>query len=124
MTNFIPDTTVTLAIVDRDASEPGVNTAEFALTRIGDTSQPLSFRLTYSGTATYSVDYTGAPTNVTFEAGVSSTNIIVTAVDDTIGEATETVNITLPPGTNYFSTVTNASGPFRSPTTAILHRSA
>jgi hypothetical protein len=110
VTNFIPDTTVTLSIVDSVASEPGPDTAEFSLTRSGDASQPLSLRLTYSGTAAYGVDYTGAPTNVTFEAGISSTNFIVTVVDDTIGEATETMNITLPPGTNYFTTVTGATG--------------
>lgn len=94
---------IALTLVDTNLSEPGANTAEFILTRSGDLSGPLEVRLTYTGTATFTNDYVGAPTNVTFAAGVATTNITVLALDDTVGEATETIIVTVAPGTNYIS---------------------
>jgi hypothetical protein len=94
---------IALTLVDINLSEPGANTAQFTVTRSGDLSGPLDVRLAYTGTATFTNDYTGAPTNITFAAGVSTTNITVTALDDTVGEATETIIVTVAPGTNYIS---------------------
>jgi hypothetical protein len=94
---------IALTLVDTNLAEPGANTAQFILTRSGDLSGPLDVRLTYTGTATFTNDYAGAPTNVTFAAGVATTNITVLALDDTVGEATETIIVTVAPGTNYIS---------------------
>jgi hypothetical protein len=94
---------ITLTLVDTNLSEPGANTAQFTLTRAGDVTGPLNVRLTYTGTATYTNDYTGAPTNITFAAGQSVTNIVVTALDDSLGEALETIIVSIAPGTNYLA---------------------
>ncbi len=94
---------VALTMVDTNASEPGANTALFTLSRSGDLTQPLTVKLAYTGTATYGVDYVAPPTNVTFAAGISSSNITVTVLDDAIGEALETIIVTIAPGTNYLA---------------------
>ena len=94
---------ISLTLVDTNASEPGGDTAQFILTRAGDLTDPLTVRIAYTGTATFTNDYTGAPTNVTFAAGQSVTNMIVTALDDSAGEATETIIVSIAPGTNYLA---------------------
>ncbi len=94
---------ITLTLTDTNLAEPG-DTGAFTITRSGDLSEALNVRLSYSGTASFTSDYTGAPTNITFAAGASTTNITVTALDDALGEAEETIIVTVAPGTNYIST--------------------
>jgi hypothetical protein len=92
---------VALTLTDTNVAEPGSDAGAFTVTRSGDLSEPLNVRLIYTGSATFTNDYTGAPTNITFAAGISTTNITVTALDDAVGEAVETIIVTVAPGTNY-----------------------
>jgi hypothetical protein len=47
------------------------------------------------------VDYTTLPTSLTLPAGVASTNIVVTPLNDAVGEPTETIIVTLAGSNQY-----------------------
>lgn len=68
--------------------------ATISVTRTGNTEQALTVWLQYTGTATYGVDYTAAPTSVTFQPGQSAVNFDIFAFEDGIVEPSETVIIT------------------------------
>jgi hypothetical protein len=56
------------------------------------------FRSTLGGTATPGTDYTCEPSgSVTFRAGQTWTNLLVTLTDDTLPERGETILLTLNP---------------------------
>jgi Calx-beta domain-containing protein len=86
---------------DTAASEPGADTAQITVSRTGDTSSPLTIPLRITGTASNGVDYATLANSVTLPAGVASTNVTVTPLNDSIGEATETITVTLAGGTQY-----------------------
>jgi len=114
-TNILPANTVNLTATDPNAAEPGGlsgDTGTFTFTRNGDTSSALTVNYTVSGTATKGVDYVtnGASGTIpvingaiTFAPGESSTNITIDVIDDSLGEATETVIFNLTASANYFN---------------------
>ena len=128
-TNILPANTVSVVGVNTNAAEPSSN-GQFQFTRIGDISQALAVNYTIAGTATRGVDYqtngfiVNFPTNaistsnalingtITFAAGASSTNVDIVVINDTLGEATETVIFTLVATTNYISGGTTAATVF------------
>jgi hypothetical protein len=63
-------------------------------------SSNLTINITYSGTATRNTDYTGAD-SLTIAAGSTSGSLIVTTIDDSTVESSETVIVTLAAGTGY-----------------------
>lgn len=83
------------------ASETGPVDGVFTFTREGDTANPLTVSFTLTGTATNGVDYVTVPTTITFAAGDSSTNLVITPIDDSLSEANETVIVTLASNPNY-----------------------
>jgi acetyl esterase/lipase len=89
---------------DFRASEPGTgtDTGEFTITRTGSTTAPLTVSLTRGGTAICGPDYTGVPSTVTFDAGVSRLTVILTPKDDLANEGTETATLTVGPGTGIY----------------------
>ena len=107
-----PLTTVNASVPDNAASEPGANTGTFTLSRSGgDTNIPLTVYYTLGGTASIGVDYALLPTgSVTLAAGVTSTNIVVTPIDDELVEPPETVTLRLAidPALNYKPGTTSA----------------
>lgn len=78
--------------------------------RTGDTNVPLTVTYVLSGTANRGGDYVtnstfgaGATNTLTFGAGVDTTNVTVSLIDDSVGEVTETVIFTLLSSSNYVS---------------------
>ncbi|NGF75261.1 hypothetical protein G5B10_05175, partial [Fluviicola sp. SGL-29] len=62
------------------------------------TAQPAdyTFNVTYTGTATYGVDYSSLPTSITIPAGATTVSIPVVIYADGITEGSETIIITYP----------------------------
>jgi gliding motility-associated-like protein len=68
--------------------------ATIRVTRTGNTDNALTVWLQYSGNATYGIDYTAAPTSVTFQPNQSEITFNIEAFEDGIVEAPESVIIT------------------------------
>ena len=96
-----PRPVVSIESSDTAASEPGTDIAGFTVSRTGDTSSPLTIPLRITGTASNGVDYAALTNSVTLPAGVSSTNITITPLNDSIGEGTETIIVTLAGAAQY-----------------------
>lgn len=92
---------VTVAVADAVGNETGPGTIEFVFERDGDLGSPLTFNFTLTGTAVNGVDYVTVPTSITFAAGQSKTNLVITPIDDALSEANETVIVTLSCNPNY-----------------------
>jgi len=72
--------------------------AVFTVKRLGPTDEPLTVFLDWSGTATYGVDYAKMPTVVTLEAGVSSTDLVVSPInDEEVEDYAESIILSLAP---------------------------
>ena len=83
-------------------SEPGLDTATFTLDRGSATNGAVTVFYTFGGTATQGSDYTESGSgSVTFAAGASTTNVVVSAVNDAVAERLETVILTLTPDAAY-----------------------
>lgn len=102
-----PPSIVDISATDNDASEPGLNTGTFTLTRTGSTAGQLTVNLRISGTASNGVDYVTIPATVTFAAGASDTNITVTPINDSIGEQVETVVLSIVGNPNAYDVRNN-----------------
>jgi Subtilase family/Calx-beta domain len=73
----------------------------FTVTRTGDLINNLSFNYRLAGTANNGIDYQTLGGTANFLAGQSTTNIMVTAIDDLAAENGETVKISLAIGSGY-----------------------
>lgn len=97
--------TVWVTLLDPTASESGVNTGTFRLTRSASAALPLTSPLTVSftlsGTATNGTDYTNIPLTATFLAGLAAVDVIVTPTADPLAEGSETVVLTLAAAAPY-----------------------
>ena len=87
--------TLTISSPDATATEAGPTTGSFLLTRTGSTAAALAVNYTIGGTATKGSDYQSLPQSVTIPSGSSTVTIIVTPIDDSLGEGNETVVATL-----------------------------
>src|SRR5205823_2361660 len=86
---------VSIRATDGVASEPGINTGTFTVTRTGNTTSALTVSYTVSGSATSGTDFTTLSNSVVIPAGSATGTILVTALDDLVVEPTETVMVTL-----------------------------
>ncbi len=68
-----------------------LNTGTFLISRTGPTDASLTVRLSYGGSASFGSDYRSVSSVVTIPAGASSAEVGITAINDTIPEAQETV---------------------------------
>jgi hypothetical protein len=73
----------------------------FVVNRTGDLSNALSLNYRLAGTATAGSDYQPLSGTAVFLAGQSTTQIMVTAIDDLIAESGETIKISLAIGNGY-----------------------
>jgi hypothetical protein len=97
-----PTAVVTIAATDANASEIGIDTGTFTITRAGDTTLALPVGFTRTGTATAGTDYQNTiAASVTIPAGQTSSTLTVTPINDVIFEGPETVILTLTDGANY-----------------------
>ncbi|PZQ60281.1 MAG: hypothetical protein DI570_14455 [Phenylobacterium zucineum] len=94
---------VSVTATDARAVEGSDPAFTFTFTREGpDLSQPLTVTFTVGGSATAGVDYTPASTgSVTFAANQATATVTFQAVDDTVIEGRETVQVTLVDGAAY-----------------------
>ncbi len=89
---------VSIAATDSTATETDETDAVFTLTRTGTEAQlaeTLTVRYRVEGTADPGDDYEALDGEVTFAAGAATATIYVTAIDDDLGESTETVIVTV-----------------------------
>jgi hypothetical protein len=91
---------VSISAVDTTATEAGLTTGTFRLSRTGNLSQPLYLAYSVSGTASYGEDYEEL-TSVFFPAGSASIDITVQPRQDTLVEGDETVVLTIQPQSTY-----------------------
>lgn len=79
--------------VSADKLAEGCGNATVTVSRTGNIELPKSVNLIYSGTSTYGVDYTAAPTTVQFASNQSSVSFTIDAFSDNITEPMESVTI-------------------------------
>lgn len=92
---------ITLDASDPNATEAGPTTGTATVIRTGSTASALTVSYTISGTAGNGSDYSTLSGSVTIPAGLASTPITVTPIDDAVLESAETVTITLASGAGY-----------------------
>ena len=85
------------------AIESNPKPAKIVIQRNGNVSNALSVNLAIAGTATPSSDYSPLPTSITFAAGISSMVLDVVPNQDLVVEGSETVVISVSPGSTYLS---------------------
>lgn len=71
----------------------GCGNATVTVSRIGNTDSPKAVTLVYTGSATYGVDYTAAPTSLQFAAGQTEISFNIDAFADALNEIQESVTI-------------------------------
>lgn len=87
--------TVSVAASDASASENNNATGTFTFTRSGTPRGVLVARYTMSGAATAGVDYQTLSGEVTFADGQAAVTVLVTPINDSLGEGSEQVVLTL-----------------------------
>lgn len=105
---LVPDAVVSVTASPATTTEGGAP-GKFTISRTGNTSTIVTVNYTNSGTATSGSDYTALSGTVTLLANAASTNIDVTALTDGTPEFTETVVLTLLPGSGYGISTTNTA---------------
>jgi len=117
--------TVTISATDSSASETGLDTGIFTVTRSGSTSGALTVNYTVSGTASAGSDYSALAGSVTIGSGAASATMTVAPIDDAAVEGNETVIVTLSTDAAYViaapssATVTIADNDTALPTVTI-----
>lgn len=96
-----PLPTVTIAAVDANATEGGVDTGTLTISRSGATTAALTVNVTISGSATSGVDFDPIATAVTIPAGAAAATVVVRTREDSQVEPVETVTVTLSSGATY-----------------------
>jgi hypothetical protein len=95
------DETVRINATDPTATEVGLTTGTFTVTRTGSTASALTVNYTVAGTATAGMDYQALPGSVTIAAGATTATIVVTPLDDSLMEGLETVIVRLSTSATY-----------------------
>jgi photosystem II stability/assembly factor-like uncharacterized protein len=90
-----PVSTVAIAATDPTATEAGLTTGQFTVSRTEPTAAALTVFYTVGGMATAGSDYGALPGSVTVPPGAASATVLVTPSDDTAVEPDETVVMTL-----------------------------
>jgi hypothetical protein len=96
----VPTVVVTIGSV-ASVKEGMPYTALATLSRTDPPIGSLTVNLGYSGTATAGSDYSGQPATVTFTPGATTAYVSFPIIDDGASEPTETLVITVEPGTGY-----------------------
>ncbi len=89
--------TVTVSTHDPIAAEP-LDSGTFRISRTGSTASRLAVNFSVSGTALNGVDYQQITSPKTIPIGSASVDVVVSPIDDAVVENTETVFLTLLPG--------------------------
>ena len=92
---------VTVVASDGTATEAGLTTGSFTVTRNAATSAALTVYYSVGGTATAGSDYVALAGSVVIPADLVSATVTVTPLQDTIDENPETVTVTLSSNSLY-----------------------
>jgi hypothetical protein len=92
---------VSIAAGDPSATEAGLTTGTFTISRTGDTTDAVTVNYSVTGTAANGTDYAMLATSAIIPAAQSSVNVVVTPIDDATPEDDETVILTVTSGTGY-----------------------
>jgi subtilisin family serine protease/subtilase family serine protease len=90
-----PANQVTVTASTPRGTEAGTTPGVFTMARTGDVSVPLNVRYSVGGTAVAGTDYLALSGTATFQAGSSTSNVVVTPIDDGGFENDESVILTL-----------------------------
>ena len=97
--NLTDDEQPTVSISTTNATfAENTGTARYWVSRTGPTTTPLTVNYTLSGTATAGVDYATPSGAITIPAGSAGTMLVITPIDDSLKEGTETMTVTLASG--------------------------
>lgn len=100
---------VSMTSSDLTALESGADSAAVTVTRhTSDLSQPLTVQYTLGGTAIAGVDYAALPGQVTIPVGARSASVLITPIDDSNMETSETVRMWIDPRSSYIATQASA----------------
>ncbi|MDW8373654.1 MAG: Calx-beta domain-containing protein, partial [Planctomycetota bacterium] len=94
--------TIVLEVIDSSTTE-GMDSAQFAVRRVGQTESPINVYLQYSGTALYGIDYAALPEYVEIPGGGNQQVVMVEVVGlvDTQVEANESLHVAVKPDAWY-----------------------
>jgi hypothetical protein len=99
--NLIDDDKPEVSVVKiADAAEGGA-TGTFQFSRTGNTDAPLSVTYFIGGTATAGDDYTQLSGTISFASGSSTAFLPIAAVNDTLAEFDETVDVSIADSASY-----------------------
>jgi hypothetical protein len=87
---------------------PGV----FTFTRTVSTNNAVTVQYAINGTATNGVDYSAIGTNVTLNAGAASSQVLISPIDLSFAQPSETADLTILPSANYSINFTNGASDF------------
>jgi alpha-tubulin suppressor-like RCC1 family protein len=108
--NLLDDETpiISISATDATAAETG-DTGTFTITRTGKLDPAVTVTYTTGGSATKGVDYATPSGSVTIPAGATSATVVITPLDDTLVEGTETVTLSLSANAAYQLTSVTAA---------------
>ena len=92
---------VTVAATDSSASEAGNDPGVFTITRTGDTTDELRVLYGLTGSALHGADYGVLPGEVIIPAGSRVATVVITPLNDGLGEPAHTAVLQLRSGTDY-----------------------
>ena len=92
---------VTVVATDSAAAEAGNDPGVFTVTRTGSTASALTVNYGLTGSALHGTDYVALPGVLTIAAGSSVGTVVITPIDDGIGEPAQTVVLQLRGGLGY-----------------------
>lgn len=93
--------TLTVVATDASASEALNDPGVFVVTRTGSTAAALTVNYGLTGSALHGTDYVPIPGQLTIPAGSAVGSVVITPIDDGIGEPTQTVVMQLRIGSGY-----------------------
>ena len=100
---------VTITAATNPATEAGLRTSRYTVTRTGPRTNALTVTYIMEGTAIAGTDFAALPGTIIIPAGASSVTITLTPLSDNFGEASETAIVTLQNGPGYRGGDTNSS---------------
>lgn len=99
---------VSIETTDAVACEDGTDTANFRVTRAGSTTTPLVVHYSIGGNARNGVDYATLSGVATIGVGQSFVDIVLTGIEDSLVEGTQTVILALQSSSDYLVDVVNS----------------
>ncbi len=92
---------LTVVATDNAAAEVGNNPGVFTVTRTGSTASALTVNYGVTGSALHGTDYVPLPGVLTIPAGSAVATVVITPIDDGIGEPDQTAVLQLRGGIGY-----------------------